>query len=127
MIRSGDIFANIPHEKAAEQLADLASFPGVRIERIVSNGQASPPGFWYRQDWTEWVLVLSGSAALLIEGESVARRLRAGDWIELPPRLRHRVESTDADAPTVWLAVHIGQPATHPGVGPLADAPPDPR
>jgi cupin 2 domain-containing protein len=126
MIRSGDVFADLPRNETVEQFADLASFPGARIERIVSNGQASPPGFWYEQDWSEWVLVLAGSASLLIEGESAPRRLRAGEWIELPPRLRHRVEATDPDMPTVWLAVHIGEPTKRPGVEPLADAPPDP-
>jgi cupin 2 domain-containing protein len=28
------------------------------------------------------------------------------DYVEIPPHVRHRVEWTDAGAPTVWLAVH---------------------
>ena len=32
-----------------------------RIERIVSRGQASPPGFWYDQETDEWVLLVSGA------------------------------------------------------------------
>ena len=81
--------------------------PGARIERILSTGQASPAGFWYDQDWTEWVFLLSGSAGLLIEGEDAPRVLRPGAYLEIPVHRRHRVEWTDADQPTVWLAIHI--------------------
>ena len=40
------------------------------------------------------------------EGEAAPRTLRPGDYCELPARVRHRVEWTRADPPTVWLAVH---------------------
>jgi len=49
---------------------------------------------------------LQGAAALRIEGETAPRRLEPGDWVELPAHLRHRVEFTEANSPTVWLAVH---------------------
>ena len=78
----------------------------VRIERIVSTGQASPPGFWYDQDWGEWVVLLSGAARLRLAEEAEARRLAPGDWVDIPAHCRHRVEWTDPDQPTVWLAVH---------------------
>ena len=45
-------------------MTELLAAPGLRVERIVSTGQASPPGLWYDQDRAEWVLVLSGSAGL---------------------------------------------------------------
>lgn len=108
MIRSGALLADLPQDRASEHFTDILSAPGVRIERIVSCGQASPAGFWYDQSWTEWVLVLTGSAGLLIEGEGAPRSLGPGEWLELAPHVRHRVEWTDAEAPTVWLAVHIG-------------------
>ena len=72
----------------------------------LSRPEASPPGFWYDQDWTEWVVVLSGSAGVKIEGEDKPRILAPGGYLEIPPHVRHRVEWTDADEPTVWLAVH---------------------
>ncbi|WP_374544868.1 cupin domain-containing protein [Rhodoblastus sp.] len=106
MVKSGHFFAALPENGAEEAIEPLAQWPGVRIERIVSRGQASPPGFWYDQDGTEWVILLAGSAALLFEGESAPRVLRPGDYVEIPPHARHRVEWTDADAPTIWLAVH---------------------
>ena len=105
-LRSGSLFEEVPARGDIEQTTVLAELPGARIERIVSTGQASPPDFWYDQDRTEWVIVLAGSAGLMIEGESAPRILAPGDYIELPPHVRHRVEWTDADEPTVWLAVH---------------------
>ena len=105
-LRSGNLFANVPALRDIEETAVLAELPGARIERIVSTGQASPPGVWFDQDWAEWVVVLAGSAGLMIEGEATPRILAPGDYVEIPPHVRHRVEWTDADEPTVWLAVH---------------------
>lgn len=107
MIRSGDLFAGLATSSNEEEISVLANTPGARIERIVSTGQATPPGFWYDQDWTEWVFLISGSASLQIEGEDAPRILHAGNYVEIPAHVRHRVEWTDADQPTVWLAVHL--------------------
>ena len=100
------MFDGTPERLAAEQVDVLVSADGLRIERIVSTGQASPPGFWYDQDWAEWVMVLSGSAGLLFEGEAGPRALGPGDCVDIPAHARHRVEWTDPARPTVWLAVH---------------------
>jgi cupin 2 domain-containing protein len=105
-VKSGDLFADVPARIDEEERASLGELPGARIERIVSTGQASPEGFWYDQDWTEWFVVLSGSAGVRIEGEEMARILPPGAWLEIPPHVRHRVDWTDADEPTVWLAIH---------------------
>lgn len=83
----------------------LVRTPQVRIERIVSHGQSSPDGFWYDQTEAEWVVVLSGAARLLLEGESAPLHLSAGDHLLIPAHTRHRVEWTTPDEPTVWLAV----------------------
>ncbi|MGO9895390.1 MAG: cupin domain-containing protein [Bryobacteraceae bacterium] len=90
-----------------EDVMVLAQSPGARIERIVSAGQACPPGFWYDQDNTEWVFLIGGSACLLFEGEASSRELRPGDYVEIPAHRRHRVEWTAPDEPTVWLVVHL--------------------
>jgi cupin 2 domain-containing protein len=50
------------------------------------------------------VLVLQGEARLAFEDEAAPRRLKQGDFVEIAPHRRHRVESTAT--PTVWLAVH---------------------
>ena len=65
-----NIFEDVPRQAAAEQIDLLLARPGLRIERIVSTGQASPEGFWYDQPQDEWVIVLRGAAGLLVEGEA---------------------------------------------------------
>lgn len=101
-----NLFASLPMDTSNEKFDDLLDVPGLRIERIVSHGHASPPGFWYEQDHDEWVMVLQGSASLRIEGCDTPVELKRGDHYWLPAGLKHRVESTASDGPTIWLAVH---------------------
>jgi cupin 2 domain-containing protein len=98
----GDIPSNLPHELAQT----LTETQNVRIERIISRGQASAEGFWFDQDRHEWVILLRGAARVRFEGDSAAIDLLPGDYLDLPAHKRHRVEWTDPDQPTVWLAVH---------------------
>ena len=72
-MRSGTIFANVPEELKDEQFLTLFASPKVKIERIVSTRHPSPSGYWFDQEWTEWFIVLSGSAGLHIEGEDAPR------------------------------------------------------
>ena len=78
----------------------------MRLERIVSHGQATPPGEWFDRDRDDWVVLLRGGAGLLFEGESESQVLRPGDYLLIPAHARHRVEWTASDEPTVWLALH---------------------
>lgn len=94
-----------PATTERESFADLLKRPGLRIERIVSTGQSSPPEFWYDQTEGEWVAVLQGEARLRFADESEVRHLRAGDFVDIAPHRRHRVEWTPADQTTIWLAV----------------------
>jgi cupin 2 domain-containing protein len=89
----------LPHELIEVLLADRH----IRIERIVSEGHASPEGFWYDQSEHEWVLVLTGAAELRTEDQTLS--LRPGDFAFIPAHKKHRVERTSADQPTVWLAI----------------------
>ena len=107
MVRSGNLLSGLGRKLEAEEVFVLAQEAGARIERIVSTGQASPPGFWYDQDATEWVFLIAGSAALLFEGEATPKKLTPGDYVEIPAHRRHRVAWTDPDRETVWLAVHL--------------------
>jgi cupin 2 domain-containing protein len=108
MTESGNIFGRIPPCVPAELFETLARKGAVRIERILSRGQATPEGEWYDQDQDEWVLLLAGSAELLFEGEPEPRRLMAGDYLMIPAHRRHRVSRTSPVETTIWLAVHIG-------------------
>lgn len=106
MTAIANLFADIPARLASEQITTLMSSPALRIERIVSRGQASPPGFWYDQPQAEWVILLAGRAELRFEGETAATRMEPGDWLHIPAHRRHRVDWTDPAQATVWLAVH---------------------
>ena len=103
---AGNLYNDVPRSAPAEQLTELLARPGVRIERIVSTGQASPAGYWYDQPQGEWVVVVQGEARLRFEDERDARVLGPGDYVNIAAHRRHRVESTHPDVPTIWLAVH---------------------
>jgi cupin 2 domain-containing protein len=108
VIKTGNLRSGLPARPLPDEVVDLlVERPGLRIERIVSTGQATPEGQWYDQDTDEWVLVVSGTARLRIEGEREDRVLSEGDWILLPAHCRHRVTWTRAEPPTVWLAIHF--------------------
>jgi cupin 2 domain-containing protein len=104
----GNLLAGLPSRSAEAQIERLVDGPGLRIERIVSTGQASPIGFWYDQPDDEFVVLLAGAARLRFEEGDRSLDLKPGDWVEIPAHVRHRVEQTQADPPTVWLAVHRG-------------------
>ena len=105
-LRRGNLFAALPRRQAEEQIDLLVEGAGVRIERIVSTGQASPRGFWYDQPDDEFVVLLTGAARLRFEEGDVTADMKPGDWVEIPAHMRHRVEATHAESATVWLAVH---------------------
>jgi cupin 2 domain-containing protein len=100
-----NLLSRLPDALAAEQVATLLTRPGLRVERIVSQGQASPPGFWYDQAEGDWVLVLAGAAKLRFADEPESRLLRAGDSLDIAPHRRHRVDWTAPAIPTIWLAI----------------------
>ncbi len=101
-----NLFAGIPENLPQEIVETLLKTPGLQLERIISAGQATPPGEWYDQETHEWVVLLSGSAGLLFAGEAQIRVLRPGDYLLIPARCRHRVQWTDPAQQTVWLALH---------------------
>ncbi len=101
-----NIFTGIPANHLEEWTDTLWKSQGLHVERIVSHGHASPPGQWYDQDADEWVLLLTGSAGLSIDGCDGILELRPGDHVLLPAHRKHRVEWTDARCDTIWLAVH---------------------
>lgn len=100
-----NIFASLPSDVGQEAFDELLNHPRLRIERIVSKGHASPPGYWYDQENHEWVIVLEGAGTVAFaDGREVT--LRKGDYLNIPAHTRHRVSWTDPDQPTIWLAIH---------------------
>jgi cupin 2 domain-containing protein len=98
-----NLFANIPAELPREVIEPLLTAKNVCIERILSRGQTSPPGFWYDQAQHEWVLLVQGAARL--EFPDRTETLGPGDYLHIPAHQRHRVAWTSPEETTVWLAV----------------------
>jgi cupin 2 domain-containing protein len=89
---------------SGEAVERLLALPGVAIEQILSGALDAP--LEVRQEHDEWVVLLAGSASLVVAGGEV--ELAAGDWLFLPAGVQHTVVST---APgSSWLAVHVGAP-----------------
>ena len=99
-----NLYADLPAHLPDELVQTLLSTNHLRIERIVSQGHASPPEFWYDQAEHEWVLLMQGAARLRFDDEVV--ELKPGDFLNIPAHRRHRVEWTSPDEPTIWLAIH---------------------
>jgi len=104
--RMKNLLADIPPNLPDELIETILTTPHVKIERIVSRGHCSPEGFWYDQDTNEWVMVLQGRACLLFEAANEEVVLGPGDYLNIPARVRHRVQWTAPHEDTVWLAVH---------------------
>ena len=64
-MEQGNIFGNLPAGQMLHEVFEtLVSSEGIRIERIISTGQATPEGEWLDQDRDEWVVLLQGAAVL---------------------------------------------------------------
>lgn len=104
-----NLFEDIPAALPQEWFQTLFGNARLKIERIVSRGHASPPDFWYDQAWDEWVLLLQGSAGLSFADTPEIVPLGPGDALLIPAHTRHRVQWTDPDQDTIWLAVHANR------------------
>jgi cupin 2 domain-containing protein len=106
-MKTGNLYRNIPPALPAEISDTLLASPStaLRVERIVSKGHASAPDFWYRQDQAEWVLLLQGSASLRFEADNRVLPMEPGDYVHIAAQESHRVEFTDPEQTTVWLAI----------------------
>lgn len=100
-----NIFKDIPFDLPDELTEKIASSPekGIAIERIISRGHASPPGFWYDQEKAEFVILLKGKATLLFREGNRVFEMFPGDYLEIPANTLHRVEWTSAEEDTIWL------------------------
>jgi len=101
-----NIFKHIPDDMKEELTEVLLETKAVKIERIVSRGHSSPPGYWYDQESNEYVMLLQGSAGLLFEGQDDITIIGPGDSVNIPAHVRHRVEWTDQTEDTIWIAVY---------------------
>ena len=99
-------FADIPADLKDELIETILQASGFRIERIVSQGHRSKEGFWYDQSENEWLILLKGSATIRFENQSQLIKINPGDYMHIEKHVRHRVEWTDPEQETIWLAFH---------------------
>ena len=99
-----DVSKNLP----CEFVEQIGGQENVRIERIVSKGQSSPPGFWYDQEEYEWVVLLKGAAGIRFEEGDHVVELTEGMYVNIPAHTKHRVEWTKVNTETIWLAIYVG-------------------
>jgi len=103
----GNIFYNLPKIKEKEVFQSFFKDKKIKVERIVSLGQTTKKGCWLKQKRNEWVVLLRGSANLRIFGKDRLLKLKSGDYVFIPKKLRHRVEWSDSKKKSVWLAFHF--------------------
>ncbi len=98
-----NLFTDTRAPESGETFTPLLSCRNVTIERILSSDR--PDLRLYDQPQDEWVLLLQGRARLQVGSEEVS--LKAGDHLLLPAHTPHRLLTTSAQPPCLWLAVHI--------------------
>ena len=101
-----NLFQNIPNNLPEEFFETIAQSDNIKIEKIISDGHTSPPGFWYNQDQNEFVIVLKGNAILKFE-DGTTQKMSEGDYQIIPAHKKHRVSYTDNSIQTIWLVVHF--------------------
>lgn len=105
-ITKKDLFADISDHLKDELIETILQTSNFRIERIVSHGHCSEAGFWYDQSDNELVILLKGNAVLRFENQSQPIKMNPGDYLHIEKHVRHRVEWTNPEQETIWLAVH---------------------
>jgi len=106
-MRCGNIFADLPRTKGKEVFNTLLKYEKIKIERIISFGEATKEGRWLKEKQNEWVILLKGKAILRFWGNKGLLKLRTGDYCFIQKNLKHRVEWTDPGQRSVWLALHF--------------------
>jgi len=66
-LQTGNLYSFDAQHGDEERIDVLVTGQRLNVERIVSMGHASPEGFWYDDSRAEWVVLLSGAAALEFE------------------------------------------------------------
>ena len=104
-LQKKNIFQNLPSDLPDEVFEIIQETSNLRIERIISRGHVSQGGYWYDQDWHEWVILLAGYAKIEFEDPRETVELTPGDYVQIPMHCRHRVIETSTEKEAIWLAV----------------------
>lgn len=102
-----NLFTDIPADLPEELFQTLVQNPHLTLKRIISKGHTSPINEWYDQDFDEWVILLKGKARLQFARDKSIISLKAGDYLLIPAHEKHRVDWTEPEVESIWLALHI--------------------
>jgi cupin 2 domain-containing protein len=105
-ITKNNLFTDIPEHIKDELIETILQTSNFRIERIVSHGHHSEEGFWYDQSDNELVILLKGNAVLRFENQSQPISMKPGDYLNIEKHIRHKVDWTDPEQETIWLAIY---------------------
>ncbi len=100
------LFRSAVPPEGTERVRQLQCGSGWHLDLIHSCDASSEEGFWYDQQEHEWLTLLRGSARLVLQSPEQTIDLSVGDGLYLEPHRRHRVERTDPDPGTLWLALY---------------------
>ncbi|MCH7568338.1 MAG: cupin domain-containing protein [Nanoarchaeota archaeon] len=104
-MKVGNIFSRIPKLLSDESFEELISSQNCKIERIISSGHSTPKCKWYDQNKNEFIIVLKGNAELLFEENNKVVKMCEGDYVNIPAHVKHKVQKTDSQKETIWLAI----------------------
>ena len=105
-----NIFNDLPAKNLPDEVFELlAAGKKFKLEKIISTGQCSPEDHWYDQECSELVILLKGSAKILLKTTEDEKEvlLNSGDYLLISPHQKHRIICTDLKEPTVWLALYF--------------------
>ncbi|MGD0336824.1 MAG: cupin [Candidatus Omnitrophota bacterium] len=89
-----------------ESFQSLLTTRSLKIERIISTGQATKKGKWLKSKRNEWVIMVKGAAKLRFFKNNRIVKMKAGSHVLIPANTLHRVDWTDPGQKTIWLAVY---------------------
>ncbi len=104
---AGNLFEVLIESRSGpEQHATMGSQIGLNVIRGVSMGHTMPPGTWHvGGDAGVMLVILSGEAGVLVDGENMPRIMVDGDYLLVCGRKAYRIEWTHPSRPTVWMIV----------------------
>ena len=104
--KDGNLLAQPLPPSGTESERTLISGERWWLHLILSNAFQTPKGEWLVQEETEWVLLLRGSAELRLQDPAERIDLSVGDPVLIESHRPHRVERTDPEPGTLWLALY---------------------
>ena len=96
-----NILKDIKPPKNGENFTTLLNHKNVKIVRIISSNKLDIVE--YIQDEDEWILILEGSATIIMNNQKY--NLIQGEILFISSKTKHTIKNVENG--TIWLAIHI--------------------